>query len=113
MLRLRLPDKRLKILNFIMSVLLQWNCRGLFPNYDDITFLLDEHRPAAFCLQETHLKESHSNVIRHFNVFRKDRLNPSVASGGAAVVVQRTVPSTEVTLETSTESVAVRIRWTA
>lgn len=92
-----------------MSVFLQWNCRGLFSNYDDITFLINEHHPAAFCLQETHLKESHSNVLRHFKVFRKDRLNASVASGGVAVVVQRMVPSTEVALQTSLEAVAVRL----
>lgn len=92
-----------------MSLFLQWNCRGLFCNYDDVTFLLDEHRPAAFCLQETHLKETRSNVLRHYQVFRQDRLHSSVASGGVAVVAQRTTPSAEVALYTTLEAVTARI----
>lgn len=59
-----------------------------------------------FCFQETHLKESHSNVLRNFKVFRQDRLNSLLASR-AGVVVQRVVPSTEVALQTSLQAEAV------
>lgn len=88
---------------------LQWNCRGLFANYDDVTELLEEHRPIAFGLQETHLKDTHSNVLRHFQVFRKDRVDSLHISGGSAVVVQRSAACVEVPLNTNLEAVATRI----
>ena len=88
---------------------IQWNCRGLLHNYDDVCSLLEEYRPLAMCLQETHLKESHSNVLRQFNIFRKDRLNSSHSSGGVAIVVQRSVACVEVPLSTALEAAAVRI----
>ena len=90
-------------------LLIQWNCRGLLANYDDITDLLEEHSPFTMCLQETHLKGSHSNILKHFQWFRRDRLQSNHPSGGSAVVVQRSVPCSEVTLNTALEAVATRI----
>lgn len=92
-----------------MASFLQWNCRGLLSNYDDLNHLLEEHCPIAFCLQETYLKECNSNVLKHFQVFRKDRVQSSRTSGGVAVVVQRGFPCSEVVLQTSLEAVATRI----
>lgn len=92
-----------------MSLFLQWNCRGLLSNYDDVSQLLDDHGPIAFCLQETHLNASHTNILKYFQVFRKDRIQAVHSSGGVAVVVQRSTPCSEVTLQTSLEAVAARI----
>lgn len=93
----------------IMAAFLQWNCRGLLRNYDDVYSLLDQHHPIAFCLQETHLNNSHSNILRRFQVFRRDRPLLSHSSGGVAIVVQPSTPCVEVPLNTTLEAVAVRV----
>ena len=36
--------------------ILQWNCRGLKANYNEILILTTLHSPTVFCLQETFLK---------------------------------------------------------
>ena len=36
--------------------IIQWNCRGLRSNFNDLAILLQEHSPSAVCLQETNLK---------------------------------------------------------
>jgi len=40
------------------KAVLQWNCRGLKPNYEEIKCLLFDHNPYVICLQETLLKDS-------------------------------------------------------
>ena len=87
---------------------MQWNCRGLFTNIDDINFFLDELKTVALCLQETHLNSYDQRVLRRHQVFRKDRVGPS-ASGGVALVVQSGAACAEVTLNTPLEAVAVRL----
>lgn len=91
-----------------MSIL-QWNCRGLLCNYDDVYSLLEEHHPIAFCLQETHLKQTPYNFLKPFHVFRKDRPCTSHASGGVAVIIPRSLACVEVPLNTQLEAVAARI----
>ena len=36
--------------------IIQWNCRGLKPKFDEISLLLSQQKPSVFCLQETFLK---------------------------------------------------------
>lgn len=90
------------------SAFLQWNCRGLLHNLDDAHSLMDEFRPVALCLQETHLNSSHGSVLRRYNLFRKDRVTGLHSSGGVAIVVQKTVSCREIPLNTTLEAVAVQ-----
>ena len=92
-----------------MTAIVQWNCRGLLRNLDDVEFLLGEHQPLALCLQETHLNAKHKNFLRRYQVFRKDREDASVSAGGVAVVVQKHLPCCAITLNTALEAVAVRL----
>ena len=87
---------------------MQWNCRGLLRNIDDVNHFMDELRPIALALQETHLRDHPPHVLRRHKVFRKDRLC-SNSSGGVTVVVQSGVACSEVPLCTPLEAVAVRL----
>ena len=91
------------------ATFIQWNCRGLLTNLDDIEYLLQEHQPAALCIQETHLNPTQTNFLRNFNVFRNDRHSASISSGGVAVVVPRLSACTLIPLKTPLEAVAVRL----
>ena len=38
--------------------IIQWNCRGLRANYNEILILMSLFSPSVICLQETFLKQS-------------------------------------------------------
>ena len=42
------------------NTILQWNCRGIRVNYEELQQLLTNRNPKIVCLQETFLKESSS-----------------------------------------------------
>ena len=88
--------------------IIQWNVRGLLRNLDDVQELLHKHSPKVLCVQETHLKSKHTNFLRSYIIFRKDRDDAMASSGGVAVVVSQGVACTHLPLQTSLEAVAVR-----
>lgn len=90
---------------------LQWNCRGLLKNLDDVKELLWEHAPLAVCLQETHLSSKHTDFLPQYITYRKDRQNTNQPSGGVAIILQRSTTAKEVKLRTELEAVAVRVIW--
>ena len=50
---------------------IQWNCRGLRPNFDELTLLIVKYDPLAVCLQETFLKDTDNITVRGFNLYHK------------------------------------------
>lgn len=89
--------------------ILQWNCRGLFSNLDDINDLFEEYNAACFCLQETYLNSHNFNPFRRCNIFRKDRVDTARSSGGVAIALPHSVPAMDIPLTTDLEAVAVRV----
>ena len=49
--------------------LIQWNCRGLKANFNELILLLTGMCPSIICLQETFLKPSDNLNIRGYNIF--------------------------------------------
>ncbi|VDI46863.1 Hypothetical predicted protein [Mytilus galloprovincialis] len=56
-------------INQIMTNIIQWNCRGLKINLLELTLLVQSFLPIAFCLQETHLKESDNVSLKGYNMY--------------------------------------------
>ena len=48
--------------------IIQWNCRGLKPNYNEVSLLISEYNPSVFCFQETFLKPDDNISLRGFNI---------------------------------------------
>lgn len=88
---------------------LQWNCRGLISNLDDINDILDKYGAVCACLQETYLTTQSVNPFRRFNMFRKDRLGTARASGGVAILTAKSVPARSFPVTTDLEAVAVQV----
>ena len=42
---------------------IQWNCRGLRPNFDELSILVVKYNPLAICLQETFLKDTDNIML--------------------------------------------------
>ena len=50
---------------------LQWNCRGIRANYEELQQLLTNHNPKIACLQETFLKESSSIKFEQYHPYNQ------------------------------------------
>ena len=49
--------------------IIQWNCRGLKPNYNEVSLLISEYNPSVFSFQETFLKPDDNISLKCFNIY--------------------------------------------
>ena len=54
--------------------ILQWNCRSIKANYEELTLLVNELKPVALCLQETFLKDTDQFTLKYHSVILKTAL---------------------------------------
>ena len=89
--------------------IIQWNCRGLKANFNDIGILLSRHNPIAVCLQETFLKTTDQITFKNFSFYNKVYTGGEKASGGVSIVVNNNFPHKSVALDTELQAVAVSV----
>ena len=88
---------------------IQWKCRGLRPNFDELSLLIVKHNPLAVCLQETFLEDTDNITFRGFNLYHKCQETENRASGGVSILVNENVPQSIVTLNTNIQALAVKV----
>ena len=89
--------------------IIQWNCRGLRANYNEILILMSLFSPSVICLQETFLKQSDNITFRDFNMFNHICPDGQRASGGTSIMVKSNVPHSQFDLNTNLQAVAVNV----
>ena len=89
--------------------IIQWNCRGLRANYNEILILMSLFSPSVICLQETFLKQSDNISFRDFNMFNHICPDGQWASGGTSIMVKSSVPHSQFDLNTNLQAVAVNV----
>ena len=92
-----------------MNSIIQWNCRGLNANFNEISLLLGQHNPIAFCLQETFLKDDSNVSYKNYIMYNKIFTGGEKASGGVSVIVNSRVPHRSLSLDTNLQAVAVSV----
>ena len=63
--------------------IIQWNCQGLKPNYNEASLLISEYNPSVFCFQETYLEPGDNISLKGFNIYNYVHtgcLRPSVGA---------------------------------
>ena len=80
--------------------IIQWNCRGLKTNYEETLLLLQDYKPAALCLQETHLKETDNISIKNYTAFHTFSANNERAAGGVSIYINNNAPYSHVPFST-------------
>ena len=88
---------------------IQWNCRGVKPRFEELLLLLSLLRPSVFCLQETFLKPNDTFTLKSFNVYNHIHLDCLRASGGSSLLVHSTLPQRQIKLKTDLQAVAVSV----
>ena len=89
--------------------IIQWNCRGFKPNYDELSLLINDHNPIAVCLQETYLKASDKISIKNYSLYNSYSTNPERATGGVSVIVNNDTPHRAIPLNTPIAAIAVSV----
>ena len=72
--------------------IIQWNCLGIRPRYEELLLLLTLLRPSVFCLQETYLKPEDTFTFKGFNTYNYIHSDCLRASGGSSIFVQSSCP---------------------
>ena len=68
--------------------LIQWNCRGLKANFNELLLLLTGLCPSVICLQETFLKPTDNLNIRGYTLYNHIHRAGDRASGGSYIPVR-------------------------
>ena len=89
--------------------IMQWNCRSVKANYEELNLLINEKKPVAVSLQETFLKDSDKFTLKYHSFYYKHCSDNDKASGGVAVIVNNNVPHHAVKLHSALQAVAVSI----
>ena len=69
--------------------LIQWNCRGLKANFDE---LLSSLCPSIICLQETFLKPNDNLNIRGNTIYKHIHQTCDRVSDDSSIVINNSVP---------------------
>ena len=84
--------------------LIQWNCRGLKANFNELLLLLTGLCPSIVCLQETFLKPTDNINIRGYTLYNHIHQAGDRASGGSTIVVNNSVPQSLIPLNTNLQA---------
>ena len=71
--------------------ILQWNCRGIRANYEELQLLLNKYNPKVVCLQETFLKDKNQLNIKHFQLYNHLYKDGHRASGGVSILIRKDI----------------------
>ena len=89
--------------------IIQWNCRGLKPNYNEVSLLISEYNPSVFCFPETFLKPDDNISLRGFNIYNYVHTDCLRPSGGASIFVKSSFPQRKIDLQTELQATAVSV----
>jgi exonuclease III len=93
-----------------MGKIIQWNCRSLRANYNELLVLQQVLQPAAFCLQELLIDASYVFPNRQYNLYSNSPVvSTSRPCGGVGIAVLKSIPHSVVALSTALQVIACRI----
>nr|CAH7745809.1 unnamed protein product [Callosobruchus chinensis] len=95
----------------MLENLIHWNINGIKSKYCDLKSLITSYGPFCLALQETHLRPSDTFTLRGYKTFRKDAVSYDRACGGVITLIRDSIQASEVTLNTSLQSTAVKIHY--
>ena len=92
----------------MMAAIIQWNCRGLRANFNEIHFLASNYKPSVICLQETKCKINAKPSIKNFSCYTKNH-SGTIAHGGVAILIADDTPHRHLQLNTNLQAVAAHV----
>ena len=97
-------------LNIIMTNhILQWNCRSVKANFEELNLLINEKKPVAVCFAGDFYKRLRQFTLKYHSCYFQHCTDNDKASGGVAVIVNNSIPHHSVKLDSTLQAVAVSI----
>ena len=88
------------------NYIIQWNCRGLRSNREDIELLISKYSPAVICIQETLLKPDQTQTFKHYSAHYKNGIG---GHGGVCILVKNNIIHSQVQFQADLQAGAVCI----
>ena len=89
-----------------MSII-QWNCRGLRSNYEELKSLVCDNNHSVVCLHETFLKDQNHITFKGYDIYNKTLLShDNKPIGGVSLIIKRGIPHQTLNITTSLQVVA-------
>ena len=82
---------------------------GFRSQYEYLQEIIVKNEIDIICLQETNLKNTDTIKIKNFTCYNKNRTECLAASGGVAILIKDNIYSTNITLNSNVEAVAVAV----
>ena len=92
-----------------MANILQWNCKGIRARAEHLKVLIHDQNPKILCLQETVLGHEIFNPRLNYSIYNSPPLGGGRAHGGAAIIIDKSLQHSQITLNTSLQAVAVKV----
>ena len=89
--------------------ILQWNCRGLKANYNEILILTTLLAPSVICLQETFLKRTDMISFKNYTLYNYITDANQKASGGTSIFVKSDIPHRPININSNLQAIAVNV----
>lgn len=91
-----------------MSII-QWNCRGIISNAEELKTLLRDTNSKIVCLQETKLGVRDYNPGLNYLFYKSPPQPGDRSHGGTGIVIHKSVKHTEIILNTVLQACAVQV----
>ena len=88
--------------------ILQWNCRRVRPNYEELLLLLNKYISKVVCLQETFLKDKNQLSIKHFQSWNHLYKDGHRISGGVSILVRKDIPQQQINIDSELQVIAMK-----
>ena len=89
--------------------ILQWNIRGLRPQYAELSLLLADHNPNVVCLQETKLPADSSFSVKGYSSYHHIHSENQIACGGSSILIKNNGIHKKLNIVSNLQAVAVRV----
>ena len=91
------------------KTILQWNCRGIKPNRNELSYMSSKYNIAIFCLQETFLKQPANFELKGYTSYHQICESITRAKGGVSLLVDKRLPQSRINLNTTLQAVAASV----
>ena len=89
--------------------ILQWNCQGLRAKKDELSQIINLHKPTVLALQETKLGKFTTFSLPHYSSIRREGHFNVTPHGGVALFIHESIPYQELNLNCELQAVAAII----
>ena len=89
--------------------ILQWNCRGLKANYNEILILTTLLAPSVICLQETFLKQTDMISFKNYILYNYITDANQKASGETSIFIKSDIPHRPIDINSNLQAIAVNV----